>query len=85
METIKINEPQPIDCPRCKTKEGYQYLDTFRMAYVSSHEADGKYEMGHYTDGRCLNRGITAYCTNCNERLPFKLKREQGEDVSESH
>lgn len=79
---IKLKDPQPLDCPRCKFKHGYQYSDLFRMSYTSFHDAGGMYEGGQYNDGLCLNRGVLLYCTNCGEKLPFKLDRNTVGDVS---
>lgn len=78
---IKMNDPQPAECPKCKSKEGYQYHDTFKMDYVSFHNADGKYEGGQYTDGIRLRKGIAVYCRECLEKLPFRMLREDGESV----
>lgn len=85
MIKIKMNEPQPLDCPRCKTKHGYQYSDTFRMQYTSFHNADGKYDGGEYSDGTCLNRAVSTFCCNCGTRLPFKLERVTGENVESAY
>jgi hypothetical protein len=82
MVTIKLNEAQPLDCPQCKSKEGYQYSDLFRISYTSFHNKEGKYEGGQFNDGRCLNRGITVFCCNCGTRLPLKLDRTGIDDVS---
>ena len=82
MIAIKLNEPQPLVCPKCKSIEGYQYSDLFRMSYTSFHNKEGKYEGGQYNDGTCLNRGLSAFCCNCGTRLPFKLERTFVEDVS---
>lgn len=81
--TIKVNDPQPVDCPECKSKEGYQYSDFMQMRYTSIHNADGKYEMGGYSDySKTLNKAKTAYCCTCGTKLPFKLERLNTEDVS---
>lgn len=82
MIIIKMTEPQPLDCPKCQAKEGYQYSDLFRMSYTSVHNAQGKYEGGEYSDGVCLNRGISCFCANCGNRLPFKLDRSGTRGVS---
>lgn len=79
--TIKVNDPQPLDCPKCETKHGYQYSDAFRMHYTSFHTPDGKYEGGEYSDGRCLNKGVATFCCNCGTRLGFKLIRTTFEEV----
>lgn len=77
MIVIEINEPQPLPCPKCKTKEGYQYSDYMSVHYTSHHSVDGKYEGGTYSDGcKMLNHGKSAYCLNCGTKLPFKLNRE---------
>ena len=81
MEKIKMNEPQPIDCPKCKSKQGYQYYDLFRMSYTSVHNAEGKYQGGGYSSGKCLNRGVSAFCSNCGEKLPFKIERSDTEKI----
>lgn len=82
MVVIKLNEPQPLDCPKCKSKEGYQYSDLFRMSYTSFHNAKGEYESGQYNSGVRLNKGVTLYCANCLAKLPFKLDRSAIDDVS---
>jgi hypothetical protein len=83
MLSIKINDPQPIECQYCKEKHGFFYSDYMSLHYTSIHTPEGKYEGGQYSDGyKILNKGKTAFCTNCAERLPFKLNREDFEDVS---
>lgn len=82
MLVIKLKDPQPLDCPRCKSKEGYQYSDLFRMSYSSFHLPNGEYEGGEYNTGMCLNRGVKLYCCNCGSKLPFKLDRKTLGDVS---
>lgn len=82
MLVIELNAPQPLDCIKCKSKEGYQYFDLFRMGYTSYHNSEGKYEGGQYNDGRCLNKGVTTFCCNCGTKLPFKLNRNDIQDVS---
>ena len=82
MIIIKLNEPQPLNCPKCKSKMGYQYSDLFRMSYSSFHNTSGKYEGGEYNTGVCLNRGVMVYCANCRAKLPFKLNRASLGDVS---
>lgn len=76
MITIKIGDPQPLDCPNCKSKEGYQQATLFRMHYTAFYNADGTYEGGQYNDGKQLHKGTTLYCLNCNTKLNFKIKKE---------
>ncbi|MDR2005329.1 MAG: hypothetical protein LBQ74_20085 [Prevotella sp.] len=82
-KAIKIKDPQPEPCPNCGGFYGYKYYDTFRMAYMSIHDSKGKYEGGEYTNGKLLAKGKTAYCANCDEKLPFKLNREEIENVED--
>lgn len=79
--TIRINDPQPLPCPKCNRREGYQYFDSYRMGYTAFHKANGENEGGQYNDGALLNKAKTVYCCNCGEKLPFKLEREIAEDV----
>ena len=83
MIEIKINEPQPKPCPKCKEKHGYQYSDYMSVHYTSQHTADGKYEGGAYSDGCKMHHlAKNAYCSNCGTKLPFKLNRKSHEDMS---
>jgi hypothetical protein len=71
MIEIKINEPQPVDCPQCKAKYGYQYSDYISVHFTSFHEASGEYEGAQYSDyHKTLNKGKSAYCLNCRHKLP---------------
>lgn len=81
MTVIELNQPQPHDCPKCKEKFGYQYSDLFRMHYTSFHDETGKYYGGEYSSGVQLNKAVSCFCTNCETRLPFKLKRTKTETV----
>lgn len=76
MISIKLNEPQPAECPKCKSYEGYQYSDYMKVHYTSQHDAEGKYEGGEYSHGRIINEAVSTFCCNCGTRLPFKLVRE---------
>lgn len=76
MTVINLKDPQPLDCPKCKSKEGYQYSNLHRMSYTSFHSPTGEYEGGEYSDGVCLNYGSTCYCCNCGTKLPFKINKE---------
>jgi hypothetical protein len=83
MIEIKVNDPQPLPCPKCNAKEGYQYSDYISVHYTSHHSVDGKYEGGSYSSlCKMHNRAKSAYCLNCGTKLPFKLKRQDYEDVS---
>jgi hypothetical protein len=80
--SIKVGEGQPVDCPNCEKKNGYHYADYMKIHYTSFHSENGKLDSGAYTDSSTLlNAGKTAYCNQCLERLPFKLEREDGEEL----
>ncbi len=82
MLIIKVNDPQPVGCPTCKSKEGYQYSDLLRLTYTSFHNENGQYEGGQYADfTRVLNKGKSCFCRNCGTRLPFKLESTHTEEV----
>lgn len=85
MQTIKINEAQPLPCKKCGEKMGYQYSDYMALHYTSFHSPFGEYEGGAYSDGcNLINKAVSAFCVNCGERLPFKLERKTVEDVSKN-
>ena len=79
--SIRIKEKQPLPCKHCNGFYGYQYYDRYKMHYTSVHTEEGVYDGGEYTDGVLMNKGKTAYCANCGEKLPFSLKRELQESV----
>jgi DNA-directed RNA polymerase subunit RPC12/RpoP len=72
---ISHGDPQPIDCPKCEDKGGYQVSDTIAIAYTDFFCADGTRDGGAYSDyQRIINEGRTAYCRNCGSKLGFKIK-----------
>lgn len=76
MPTIKPGEPQPVDCPKCKSPEGYQFSDYMKIHYDTIYNADGSHWGGVYSDGcKMVNVGLTAHCSNCGTKLPFKMDR----------
>lgn len=82
MIEIKINDPQPAPCPKCKELAGYQYSDYMSLHYTSFHSSSGVYESGQYSDVmKTLNLGKSAFCANCGHRLPFRLIRQPFEIV----
>lgn len=73
---INVGDPQPVECPSCKNKYGYQFSDHIKLHYTSCFTEEGKEDGGVYSDGyRTINHAATAYCANCTTKLPFKLKR----------
>ena len=78
MYKIKPGEPQPEPCNHCGGKYGYQFTDYMRTNYSYSHNARGEYELGFYSEmPNVTNRGKTAFCTNCGNRLKFKIIRNE--------
>ena len=74
---INIGDPQPIPCDKCGGMHGYQYSDYISIHYDCIYEADGSYYGGVYSDfSRTLNKGVTAYCSNCGFRLKFDIIRD---------
>jgi hypothetical protein len=83
---IKTGDPQPIDCLNCKGKYGYQYADFMKIHYTTHYDEEGKHTGGQYSEcSRMINKGVTAYCCNCGERLNFKLTRVESEELEPKH
>lgn len=79
MEEIELGQPQPLPCPVCKVKRGYQVSDLMRTHYTILYNPDGSQEEGMYSDYQpIIHYGKTARCIECHTRLPFKFKRENG-------
>lgn len=80
---INVNDPQPLPCPKCKEKEGYQYSDYISLHYTTYHAPNGKHEGGFYSESpKMINQAKEAYCSNCGKKLPFRVNRSRFEDVS---
>lgn len=80
---IKVGEKQPVPCDKCGY-EGYSYSDYMKIHYVSYHDAEGYYMEGAYSESTMIiNNGVTPYCSNCGDRLKFKLIRIDREIVKE--
>lgn len=74
--TINDNEPQPTECPECKTFSGYQLHDNIRLQYTYMYDADGNQDGGFYSEScKTSKRGTRAHCTNCGADLKFNVKR----------
>lgn len=74
---INIGDPQPVDCPRCKDKFGYQYTDNIKTQYTCHHEPDGSHYGGEFSDYQPITKAATEiYCLNCGTKLAAKLIRE---------
>jgi len=76
MISIKRGDPQPLPCPNCESKMGYQVSDTIRTRYVEFYHEDGESDGGMYSDSQTLiNEGVRAFCANCLGSLPFKMDK----------
>jgi len=75
MIEIKAGTPQPLDCPNCKGKFGYQipqriqkYVD---LIYTKEGEDDGCVYGEHE---KILSTHKRPACANCVKTLPFKVR-----------
>ena len=74
---IKIKEgmPQPIDCPKCKTKNGYRITQIEQLHSESLFDQDGKYIGESNSDYRKVIRRLkTISCNICASKLPFEIE-----------
>lgn len=75
VKEIERGDPQPLDCPKCGEKCGYQVTDTISIGYTDFFLPEGEVDGGAYSDyQRTINEGKRAYCRNCCTTLPFKIK-----------
>lgn len=73
---INIGDAQPLNCPNCKSKEGYQIATLQSQRYIDIYDANGAQEGGFYSDySKVIHSSKTAYCVNCGEILHFWVKR----------
>jgi len=71
---IKRGDPQPVDCPECGTKQGYQVSIKMVTDFVDFYFHDGTSEGGAYGDyQRVIYESTSAHCMNCITKLPFKI------------
>lgn len=81
-EKIKVGDPQPSDCKNCGDSFGYCYSDYFKIHYTTMHLPNGDHDGGQYSDSQTpINNGVTAHCSNCGERLSFKIDRQNTETL----
>lgn len=86
MIKIKVGEPQPVPCDKCKGIYGYGYVDRIVINYQREHLPDGTFEQGSYSEySRTLNEGKLARCINCGSNLNFKLERHEGELMKDNN
>jgi DNA-directed RNA polymerase subunit RPC12/RpoP len=75
MLSIKEGNYQPLDCPKCKSKMGYQVTKKI-ISYIDNiFDLDGKYisesASEHY---KIIKHYKRAHCSNCGTKLPFTIK-----------
>jgi ssDNA-binding Zn-finger/Zn-ribbon topoisomerase 1 len=69
--TISPGDPQPIDCPNCEDKHGYQITNYIKIHYTDVYNEDGTVNSGFYGEaGKVIWSGKTAQCVNCGTKLP---------------
>lgn len=74
--TIKLGEPQPVECNSCGEKSGYQVTDKIRTTYTMVYESSGRFELGEYGDSLSyVSRDTRPSCARCGEKLNFKINR----------
>lgn len=72
---IKEGMPQPLDCPKCKSKEGYRITQVEQLYSDSIFDEHGKYVGESNGDHRKLIRRLkTISCSNCCKKLPFEIE-----------
>lgn len=73
---IKRGDPQPKDCPICKSNEGYQVTDLMKGRYTEVYLDSGQFYLGGYFDSEQTTReGSACHCPNCLTRLPFDVEK----------
>ena len=75
MIEIEVGDPQPLDCPRCKAKHGYQVSQRIQKYVDLIYTADGKYDGAAYSDFEKVRYvSKRPACANCIATLPFKVR-----------
>lgn len=73
--SIKLGDPQPVNCDRCRAKYGYQIEQQIRTLYVTRYHPDGYFESGDYGGPiKTLQHKLIPYCANCLNTLNFNIK-----------
>jgi len=72
---IKEGMPQPLDCPKCKSKHGYRITQLEQLHSDSLFDEKGKYIGESNSDYRKVIRRLkTISCNNCSAKLPFEIE-----------
>lgn len=73
---IKLGEPQPVPCANCGDKMGYQTSTRIIKVYTDMFLPDGESDGGFWSEyGKEISADVSAYCSNCGEKLKFKIER----------
>lgn len=71
---IKEGDPQPLDCPVCKSKRGYQVSQLFHIYSDTVYDKNGIYSCVIDAEYRKPIRTLKeTCCANCRSKLPFKI------------
>ncbi len=72
---IKEGMPQPIDCPKCKSKRGYRITQVEQLHSDSLFDENGIYTGEINSEHRKLIRRLkTISCADCCEKLSFEIE-----------
>ena len=72
---IKEGMPQPIDCPKCKSKLGYRITQLEQLHSDSLFDENGNYTGESNSEKRKVIRRLkTISCANCCAKLPFEIE-----------
>ena len=71
---IKEGMPQPIDCPKCKSKRGYRITQLEQLHSDSIFDENGDYSSESNSEHRKVIRRLkTISCADCCTKLPFEI------------
>jgi hypothetical protein len=72
---IKEGMPQPLDCPKCKCKNGYRITQVEQFHSDSCFDKNGIYETQIDSEYRKpIRRLKTISCAECCTKLPFEIE-----------
>jgi len=81
---INSGEKQPIPCENCNDFYGYQTSDYIKIHYTIVYDENGLHERVFYSDSqKLINEGVTPFCSNCGEKLKFKVSKYKGQVLKE--
>jgi len=72
---IKASTPQPYDCPKCKSKQGYKVTQRIQKYFEMFFDEEGNDDGNGYSEhDKVLSTGKRAHCCNCNTALLFNVR-----------